>query len=175
MSLQSRINKKLVEPTQWYKKKIEEGEEEEGGEERVNRELQSQGWTERKRGRGRRKPKRENKKERDNGRVEGVLFLPHTNMSELAKRVRGRLDIFEEFSKLKVKVVERAGEKLVDVIHKSNPWDMSQCSREDCRFCNSKEEKLWGKCKCRNIVYENECMTCLEEEESNEKEKKEDK
>ena len=48
MSLQSRINKKLIEPTNWYKKKIEEGEENISNEEKINMDIQSQGWTERK-------------------------------------------------------------------------------------------------------------------------------
>ena len=74
---------------------------------------------------------------------------------------------FEDFSSLKIKVVERAGEKLVDVLHKSDPWDKSRCNRNDCNFCNSKEEKLWGSCKIRNIVYENECLTCLGERDIN--------
>ena len=91
-----------------------------------------------------------------------MIFLPHTHHSELAKRVRDKLKSFEHFSKIRIKVVERAGEKLVDNLHRSNPWEKTPCGREDCRFCSSKEEKLWGKCKSRNIVYENECYTCLE-------------
>ena len=79
--------------------------------------------------------------------------------------------MFEEFSSIRVKVVERAGEKLIDSLHRSNPWDKMKCERKDCRQCNSKEEKLWGSCKNKNKVYENECYTCLETIEEEKKEK----
>ena len=99
----------------------------------------------------------ERKKETE---VRGVLFVPHTNKSELSKRIRKKLKDMESISCLRVKIVERAGEKIVDALHKSNPWEDVNCGREDCIFCNGNNEKMMGKCKQRGVVYETLCMLC---------------
>ena len=92
------------------------------------------------------------------GLIKGVLFLPYTNNSELAKRVKEKLKQLEDLSSLRIRVVERTGEKLVDCLHKSNPWIATDCEREGCQFCG--DEKTKGKCKSTGIVYEIECITC---------------
>ena len=96
--------------------------------------------------------------------IRGVFFVPHTRESQLAKRIREKLKSFEELSRIRVRVVEKTGKKLVDIIHKSNPWEAVDCNREDCMFCKGGNEKLVGKCKKRNVVYETECLICKEEE-----------
>ena len=95
--------------------------------------------------------------------IRGVLFVPHTNMSELSKRIRKKLNDMENISCLRIKVVERAGEKLVDALHKSNPWEETNCHRDDCLFCNGNNENMIGKCKQRGVVYETLCMLCERE------------
>ena len=100
--------------------------------------------------------------------IKGVLFVPHTEKSELAKRIRGKLKVLEELSSLRVKVVERTGEKVVELLHKSNPWEEEDCKREKCKFCDREDTN--GKCKQRGIVYENECMICKEGGTKREKE-----
>ena len=97
-------------------------------------------------------------KEKRGELVRGVFFVPHTKDSELAKRIREKLKSFEEVSSIRIRIVERTGEKLVNILHKSNPWEAVDCKRDDCKFCEN--EKLIGKCKKRNIVYETECMIC---------------
>ena len=57
-------------------------------------------------------------------------------------------------------MVERAGEKVVEALHRSNPWDGTPCRREDCLFCYGGDEDMIGKCKQRSIVYETICMIC---------------
>ena len=64
--------------------------------------------------------------------MRGVFFVPHTENSELAKRIRDKLKSFEELSCIRVRIVERTGRKLVDILHKSNPWEAVDCVREDC-------------------------------------------
>ena len=92
--------------------------------------------------------------------IKGVLFVPHTRESELAKRIRKKLGDLENVSCLRIKVVERAGEKITDILHKSNPWEETSCRREDCLFCYGNNEKMIGKCKQRSVVYETICMLC---------------
>ena len=94
-------------------------------------------------------------------KVMSFIFVPHTEKSELAKRWRAQLEVLEKVGSIKIKVVERAGSKLVDLLHKSNVWSDADCKREDCIICSScvGEEKK-GKCKRRKVVYETFCLTC---------------
>ena len=94
----------------------------------------------------------------------GVVFIQHTLHSRLAKNIRERLNKLEESSgKLKIKIVERGGNKLTDLLHKSNAWSSRDCLRDDCLMCNSAEsESEKGKCYRRNITYETFCITCQE-------------
>ena len=60
------------------------------------------------------------------------------------------------------------GEKIVDAIHRSNPWEEVRCEREDCLFCYGANEKMIGKCKQRGVVYETLCMLCERERKKEE-------
>ena len=111
-------------------------------------------------------------KGKDKGKVDNekknfvsVLFAPHTEFSQLAKRWRAKLEELEKVSNLKLKMVERTGEKLTDLLHKSNAWDDNYCKREDCIICNStSNESRKGLCKKRNVIYETYCVTCHKNE-----------
>ena len=63
-----------------------------------------------------------------------------------------------------MKVVEEAGDKLIDMLRSTNPWKGEHCGREDCWLCWTKE--MTGKdktqdCTRRSVVYETWCETCL--------------
>ena len=74
-------------------------------------------------------------------KIMSVAFVPHTYKSELAKRLRERLEKLEKLGSLKLKVVEKTGEKLVDLLHRSDAWSDMDCNREDCLICGSAGEK----------------------------------
>ena len=175
-SLEERLRKHLTEATEWYKKGGGDDTEEERDKLRENRE-NDRAWKGWRIGRqmGRKMTNgEERKKVVEEGLIRGVLFLPYTENSELAKRVRIKLKQLEDLSSLRVRIVERTGEKLVDCIHKSNPWKATDCKRENCRFCE--DEKMVGKCKDKGVVYEIECITCKKENnkvKDKEKEKRE--
>ena len=114
-SLEKRIRSKLLESTEWYKREGErEMDEEEKDKERELDKFKN---------RSRRKHKRSKrnttdleclKKIKESGatpKITGVLFVPHTEKSELSKRIREKLKVMESISSLRVKVVERTGEK----------------------------------------------------------------
>ena len=61
----------------------------------------------------------------------------------------------ETVSSLGVKIVEQTGDKVVDSLHKSNPFEVTDCGREGCMFCEG--EKTMGKCRQREIIYETQC------------------
>ena len=99
-------------------------------------------------------------------KIEGVIFIQHTEHSTLARNIRCRLQELEKNGKIKIKIVERAGEKLVDLLHRSDAWSNRDCDRLDCLICESAgEEGTKGACKRRSIIYETYCVTCQEEKE----------
>ena len=63
-------------------------------------------------------------------RVKAVMFVPYTKHSELANRLRENEEKMESMSGYRMKIVERGGSKLVDILHKANPWAGEDCQRE---------------------------------------------
>ena len=160
-SLDNRIKKKLLESTSWYKENPEKERsiDEEKDIERNRELMQHRGGTWKKY-RQANKRKRDDKEETPTG----VFFVQHTLHSKLAKNIRERLSKLEESSgRLKIKIVERSGLKLTDLLHKSNAWSSRDCMREDCLMCKTAENECdKGKCYRRNIMYETFCITCQE-------------
>ena len=176
-SLETRMKDKLLEATQWYKDKVDkETELDNTPQQKLEGEDRSRTWKEWRRTKRRKKLSEEEKEKKPlEGRkdlIEGVMFVPNTEGSEFAKRLREKLQHFEKFSRIRLKIVERTGEKLVDMLHKSNPWSGERCERKECKSCSSSDEKVWGDCRKRNVVYETECGLCsnVERKEVREKE-----
>ena len=70
--------------------------------------------------------------------------------SEIVRRMREKLKEIEKVGKFKIKLVEKTGDKIVDLLHKSNPWSDEDCGRMACLLCNSAGEKeMRGACKRR--------------------------
>ena len=91
------------------------------------------------------------------------MFVPYTNHSELAARLRENEQRMEEMTGYRIKIVERGGKQLVDILHKANPWAGQDCQRDGCLLCRTKKEEGLNNsqdCKKRNCVYETECLTC---------------
>ena len=59
------------------------------------------------------------------------MFVQYTENSELANRVRNVIAQLKPWTGINFKIVERVGEKLEDLLHKSNPWEDSDCNRVD--------------------------------------------
>jgi hypothetical protein len=74
----------------------------------------------------------------------------------------------------RLKIVERAGDSLEGLLHKSNPWSGADCAREKCLLCETKQSHPQyenQRCSKRNVVYETWCETCrLEDEKTTETE-----
>ena len=56
-------------------------------------------------------------------KIKGVMFVPYTKHSELAQRLRDNEERMEEMTGYRIKIVEKGGTKLVDILHKANPWE----------------------------------------------------
>ena len=94
-----------------------------------------------------------------------MLFVQFTPNSELASRIRDVFIKLKPWTGLNLKVIERVGEKIEDMIHRSNPWDDVNCERAECFSCKSSakmSEPKYSYCKTRSIVYQTWCQTCLD-------------
>ena len=90
--------------------------------------------------------------------------MPHTPQSALARRIQKEEDKISKALKLpRVKIVERGGKTLMDMLARPNPWASQPCGREGCWVCKTEEgQKSSGKCNKEGIVYRIQCMTCKE-------------
>ena len=88
-----------------------------------------------------------------------VLFCPRTPNGELAIRLRKAEMEIEVITGDKIKIVERAGIMIKNILVKSNPWAGSPCGRPDCLVCPQENA---GNCRKRNCTYKTECITCKE-------------
>ena len=176
-TLGARTKKKLTEKSTWYKKKRKREEEEEDDETAKTSPRKKQRGREGEGGSGGglevQKPgscegSNANKSEEVQESAIAVIMVPFTKGAELAKRVRQYEMMAREQTGWYLKVVERAGDSLTDLLHRSDPWSGEDCQREACLHC---ETKLWsGKyktqdCSKRNCIYETWCRTCQEREE----------
>ena len=108
-----------------------------------------------------------NDKNKQESKIKAVMFVPHTPGSELARKLRENEENLVKITKTKVKIIERAGTKLQDLLTRSNPWKGSDCMRTNCILCFTKSRTEKNKsqdCHQRNIVYETRCLNCEEQE-----------
>ena len=95
------------------------------------------------------------------------MNCPCTPGGELAKRLRSGEEQLRGPTGYVVKIVERAGEKVVDQLHKTNPWRGEDCNRQGCHHCWTKIKTSKYKtqcCKKRSLIYETWCISCEEKE-----------
>ena len=92
-----------------------------------------------------------------------MIFIPHTNNSELASALRDKETKLEQITGDRIKIVEKGGQKLENVLTGSDPWKGQDCQRQNCFLCMTKslsEKKCNKDCTKRNILYEIRCLTC---------------
>jgi hypothetical protein len=97
------------------------------------------------------------------------MFVPYTVGSELAKRMRDAEEKWKEITGYKLKIVERAGLQLEDILHKADPWQGQDCGRDKCLLCLTKQKTgkhLTQDCYRRSLVYETWCITCHERDKN---------
>ena len=158
-TLEKRTRDKLLEKTNWYKTNMKRKAEDEESQFQYNPTMKR-----RKRMQADNKNKN-NKSSSSKAKVKSVMFVPFTRHSELATRLRENEEQMEKMTGYRMKIVERGGTKLVDILHKANPWAGEDCDRKGCLLCTTK--RMEGKtntqdCRKRNCVYETTCLTCKE-------------
>ena len=89
-----------------------------------------------------------------------VLFVPQTPKGELARRLQVVESRISKLSGEKVKIVERGGTQVKQILHKSNPWSKGYCHRVNCLTCLHGDGTQ--SCFEKNIVYKISCKECEE-------------
>ena len=152
-SLQQRTVRKLTGKETWYR------------EDRKRKRDEYDDWEEAQRTSRRQKTGKEEEKVKERNRIVAVMFVPYTPKGELARRMREVETDMEKHTGIKLKIVERSGTKLIDLIHKADPWEGQDCGRDKCILCETKQKTgkfLSQDCHKRCIVYETWCLTCEE-------------
>ena len=154
-SLQSRAKKKLLGKSNWYKEKRKADE--------IDEKDDSPSKT-RKGNKGERIEKKE-----QHGEIvwNSVMFVPYTWDGELVRRLRAVETKMGPLTGWRIKFIERAGVKLVDMLHKADPWAGEDCQRSKCTLCYTKMvtgKNLEQSCSRRSVIYETHCETCFKRE-----------
>jgi hypothetical protein len=154
-TLKGRCKKKLLEKVSWYKnKRKREDDADDGpykrqcGDKRRN-EMHT-------RARARTCVQGEKEKNEMQDSVKAVMFVPYTVGSELAKRMRDAEEKLQEMTGYKLKIVERTGTKLVDILQKADPWQGQECGRDKRQAENRKEPNpglLQAELGVRDVVH----------------------
>ena len=169
-TLEKMAKEKLMEKTRWYK--VDKKRKLENEQSRFKLDPPAK--------RRRKGKQEETKNTTTTKKIKGVMFVPYTRHSELALRLRENEEKMENLTGYRIKIVEKGGTKLVDILHKANPWAGQDCGRDGCLLCRSRRDegrKDKQDCRKRNMVYQTTCQTCKErkEEEIEEKYKEEGK
>ena len=102
----------------------------------------------------RRKEKERKKKDwYKRGGYETVIFVPCTHESMLLKKLQRDIDK----SQLKVKLNEKAGTTLGNLLRTSDPRKDKKCDRTDCPVCTTGGK---GNCKTLDVNYFMTCENC---------------
>ena len=92
--------------------------------------------------------------------TEAVIFVPCTPGGALQRLLQNEEDRFTEKTRLKrIRIVERGGTKLTDLLITSDPWEKERCERTNCLPCQGSEDKPRINCQKENITY---CIRCKE-------------
>ena len=81
-----------------------------------------------------------------------VLFIPRTNGGELLLRMREAEEKLEGAILTRVRLVEKCGTQLKDLLIKGNPWEQNPCKFKNCRVCDLENPEETPRCGVRNIL-----------------------
>ena len=94
------------------------------------------------------------KKKRDwykeDKRYDSVMFVQPTERSQLKNRIQR----IAKRNGVRVKVVEKAGQTVKNVLQRSNPFAKRECGRQDCLVCKVGKPR---DCRKRGCVYQLKC------------------
>ena len=93
--------------------------------------------------------------------VLSVMFVQRTDGGLLVEKLRKEEAVIAERAGYRVKIVEKAGTKLTDLLVRSDPYGGLPCGREDCLPCNSKAAtNKMIPCWRTSLTYKATCNRC---------------
>ena len=99
----------------------------------------------------RRRIEKKNNRYKTNG-TESIIFVPCTPDETLKKEFEEQI----KASPFNIKVIEKSGRKLKNVLHKKDPFKTSKCRRPEFFICTTDGK---GDCSKENVTYK---ITCKE-------------
>ena len=156
------MRKNLIERENWYKQNEKDEDEEEENSNKSRKTYNEEAFAMPRRLRaGKKITKSETEK--------SVVFVPHTVGSKLARELRNKEEKLKDLTGEKIKIVEKSGIKIEDMIAGKDPWRGGDCKRSNCFLCNTKnitEKDMKKDCTKRNILYEIRCLSCEDREKT---------
>ena len=89
-----------------------------------------------------------------------VLFVPSTPSSSLAKILKEHEAKNDQGRKSRIKIVERAGVSVKNMLAPNYPWGIEKCSDPECFPCSTAVAPLKVSCRVPGIPYCIECVLC---------------
>ena len=97
-----------------------------------------------------------------------VLFVTPTPGGVLAKELRKREEELNRNNKERIKIEEKGGLKIKDILCSKNPFPKTKCIQKSCPLCTESKfvevntEEIKISCNTNNIGYKWLCLTCKE-------------
>ena len=104
--------------------------------------------------------KKQKTEDKDTRRVTSTIFVDRTPGRQLVKELRDREQLLRAVCSTKIRVMEKNGSSLRQLLQQGDPWAKDPCHRTDCKPFRT-EGKYRGNCSSPNLVYISECMVCL--------------
>ena len=89
-----------------------------------------------------------------------VLFVPPTPGGILAKELKIREKEINRNSKERIKIVEKSGQSIENILSKKDPFEKENCIEKACPICKNPEKKKNILCNTNNVGYRWLCNTC---------------
>ena len=95
-----------------------------------------------------------------------VLFVTPTPGGELARELRRREAELNKHSGERIKIVEKGGLKIKDILCAKNPFQRSKCTDKNCPLCTDSRyvkvdhDRKQPPCSSNNVGYRWSCVTC---------------
>ena len=104
-----------------------------------------------------------NNRDKKKREVVATLFVDRTHNNLLLDKLKKEEELLTEITGYKVKLVEKNGTKLEQLLVKRDPFEGWDCSRGDCICCIWKPQFNQSlNCNKQNVLYRAECMQCKE-------------
>ena len=106
--------------------------------------------------------------ERSKTQYKSVLFVTPTPGGVLARELQQREEELNKNTSERIKIVEKGGFKIKDILGSKNPFKKLNCAEKTCPLCNTSEnidihaEEVKITCSTNNVGYRWLCVTCQE-------------